>query len=334
MPYQKPDHPKSTQSRRRFRDWLPPDELPQSDYKYGALQGNQIRLLHLQPSEKKEDTIFCSLEVVSLDNLALEYIALSYTWGNDEPLSKIRIQLGSAPSGVSGQAHRTRQDGSGLRGAAERAHQALVKSFYIRSNLEHALREFRLEDKPLVLWCDAICINQSDNEEKSQQIQKMVKIYHRASEVAIWLGREEEDSHLAVPFIYDIQDSDRLDQLVTLGPQYNELTFPRNERKRRLSTTGNQADHATKNHSSLQGLSALMKLMQRSWFSRRWVVQELAVAKRPLMFCGGEVVEWEAFALALDRVRRDYDQIRVMIDLKRQPQFDVGHPEFECIHHG
>jgi hypothetical protein len=38
------------------------------------------------------------------------------------------------------------------------------------------------------LWIDAICIDQSDDEEKSEQIQLIKQIYDRAASLVIWLG--------------------------------------------------------------------------------------------------------------------------------------------------
>jgi hypothetical protein len=43
------------------------------------------------------------------------------------------------------------------------------------------------------LWIDAICINQSDNEEKSQQVRLMGEIYSKAEVVRVWLGPSTED---------------------------------------------------------------------------------------------------------------------------------------------
>lgn len=38
------------------------------------------------------------------------------------------------------------------------------------------------------MWVDAICINQKDEEEKSQQVRAMSEVYSRAVEVSAWLG--------------------------------------------------------------------------------------------------------------------------------------------------
>jgi hypothetical protein len=45
-----------------------------------------------------------------------------------------------------------------------------------------------------MLWADTICINQTDDQEKSLQVPLIAKIYGQAEEVLIWLGDEAEGS--------------------------------------------------------------------------------------------------------------------------------------------
>jgi len=40
--------------------------------------------------------------------------------------------------------------------------------------------------------------------------------------------------------------------------------------------------------------------MQRSWFSRRWVVQEIALAKKAKIYCGPDDIDWVEFAIAVE----------------------------------
>ncbi|KAF2445504.1 HET-domain-containing protein, partial [Karstenula rhodostoma CBS 690.94] len=62
----------------------------------------------------------------------------------------------------------------------------------IRKSLEDALRVFRYVDRPRVLWVDALCINQDDVEERSEQVAMMGSVYSYASGVLIWLGNDTE----------------------------------------------------------------------------------------------------------------------------------------------
>ena len=63
------------------------------------------------------------------------------------------------------------------------------KPLYSAVSLLH-LRDRSLER---ILWIDAICIDQKNDEERAQQIQLMAKIYSQASRVLVWLGEAADD---------------------------------------------------------------------------------------------------------------------------------------------
>lgn len=55
-------------------------------------------------------------------------------------------------------------------------------------NLHLALEHLVREREDLVIWIDAICINQSDDEEKAGKVLYMREIYAQAEETFVWLG--------------------------------------------------------------------------------------------------------------------------------------------------
>lgn len=126
----------------------------------------------------------------------------------------------------------------------------------------------RAEDR--ILWIDAICINQKDKEERSYQVSMMSLVYTRALQVCVWLGEDDENSQKAFKFIREdishLKDFDRL---------------------------CNDQRHAPK-------WRAFVGLMQRDWFSRRWVVQEIALAPTASVYCGTDELEWRELAIAVE----------------------------------
>jgi hypothetical protein len=120
------------------------------------LTGDIICLLTLQPG-LFNDPIHCQLEQVSL-SAGHSYEALSYAWGDAKDTSPMILD-------------RT--------------------LYYITKNLECALRYFRYKESLRVLWIDAICINQNDLDEKSEQVLIMGEIYSRATKVYAWLGEAD-----------------------------------------------------------------------------------------------------------------------------------------------
>jgi len=52
-----------------------------------------------------------------------------------------------------------------------------------------------------VLWIDTICISQNDLEERNQQVRFMNMIYHNARRVLVWLGKEADESDIAIDYL-------------------------------------------------------------------------------------------------------------------------------------
>ncbi|PMD17242.1 HET-domain-containing protein, partial [Hyaloscypha hepaticicola] len=143
-----------------------------SNSTYSALNQSkrEIRLLTLLCSDGFEDEIRCKLDVVSLDE-TLTYTALSYCWGNQSEQREILVN---------------------------------EKRVSVTKSLEIALRYARKDLQDIVLWVDAICINQDNLKEKSYQVGMMGSIYATATHVRIWLGESEDDSDVAMDFINNI----------------------------------------------------------------------------------------------------------------------------------
>lgn len=68
----------------------------------------------------------------------------------------------------------------------------------ITTNCRDALLQLRKRDEPVVIWVDSICVNQSDDAEKSNQISLMQDIYTWANTVYIWLGTGTAESDCAM----------------------------------------------------------------------------------------------------------------------------------------
>jgi Heterokaryon incompatibility protein (HET) len=208
-------------------------------YAYTPLKADEsMRVLIILP-DKESSEVTCILKP-RLKQEEYEYDALSYAWGVEKPTESIQILTQS-------------------------------RSFVIPviPNLKAALRQLRHPTRSVVLWVDAICINQKDKVEKSHQVPRMAEIYSEAVNVRVWLGKEEENkSERALKFIHRILDFENFDRLI--------------------------ADDRL-----VEDWAALLSLMKRPWFGRRWVVQEIALARRAFLHCGKDYVSWEDFADAM-----------------------------------
>ena len=142
--------------------------------------------------------------------------------------------------------------------------------FRVRSNLFAALKRLRLLDTPRPLWIDAICIDQENHEEKNAQVPKMPQIYNGAQNVCVWLGDEEAAQGSGLAFNY-------MDRILNLKD------FDRLVRDKRTP----------------EEWKALASVMKKPWFSRRWVIQEIALAKRATIYSGTNQIPWSDFAEAV-----------------------------------
>jgi hypothetical protein len=65
----------------------------------------------------------------------------------------------------------------------------LASKIRITASLHAALRYVRFSKGNRLIWADAVCINQDDQIEKTQQVRKMVWVYAMAKLVICFLGK-------------------------------------------------------------------------------------------------------------------------------------------------
>lgn len=148
------------------------------------------------------------------------------------------------------------------------------KQLRITKSAESALRHLRGDSAERILWIDSICINQSNVAERNQQVMKMGQIFSSAECVRIWLGPEADDSETALKLVQDATQD----------------TFSR----------GGYVQHIMANK---RGGMALTKLLQRPYWQRMWVFQEVVLARRATIHSGSHQADWGA--LLLDRISGD-----------------------------
>ncbi|EAA29120.1 HET-domain-containing protein [Neurospora crassa] len=135
----------------------------------------------------------------------------------------------------------------------------------VGENLYAALLHLRDPSIERTIWIDAICINQEDPEEKGHQVQYMAKIYAKATRVVVWLGEEAADSGQALENLRIAAD----------------VELP-------------------KRPSYMYDKVGILPLLQRSWFQRIWVLQEVGAARHILIKCGSAELDGFAFCSGLN----------------------------------
>jgi hypothetical protein len=192
-------------------------------YRYQRLRYNDsIRLLVIHPSPNSSDPITCTIQHARLSDASIEYEAVSYTWGDSIETQKIHFYNSA-------------------------------RKLLVRHNCHNALRQVRRKHRNRLLWIDAICINQTDLQERARQVRIMDQIFSKASCVLVIL--REPNANNGILF----------EELVAA----DEL----------LSRTG-RCDRERPSDAILQ---LLEDWFEDPWFTRVWILQEV---------CGKDFVEF------------------------------------------
>lgn len=259
----------------------------------------EIRLLHILPHDDGGQ-LALTLRTVSTAQYSIPaYRALSYAWGISQQTRSIR-----------------------LNGAL----------FCISPGLENALRSLRNakvhesngEFENMLLWIDAICINQGDIEERNQQVRKMDMIYALAKEAVIWLGDHIEPADYISDYEV-IADALKYDD----APQYLteiSLNFLKYLARNRSGgqmlyghlrgiwrpTYGDRPPFIARddwwtaedmvNGQFIMIAKHLHRLFHRAWFTRLWVVQEVELSPSAVVLWGSYIFDLTVLQQAADVV--------------------------------
>ena len=159
------------------------------------------------------------------------------------------------------------------------SHEILVDGcrFPITTSLHELLHARSSFWRERLLWVDYICIKQGNSSEKAQQIPLMREIYHRASRTVVWLG-DPYDAPLATAMLHDVVKSIQ-------SPNYSTIAFY------------DYYYHQTNRPRWI----ALVKLFRHPYFSRVWVCQEIAVAKKLQLYHAGRYISWDTLIQAMSK---------------------------------
>ncbi|RYP72136.1 hypothetical protein DL771_004370 [Monosporascus sp. 5C6A] len=207
---------------------------------YTPLPEGSVRLLRLLPRSDEHSRIECQLIACSLLNSGSNhpYEALSYRWGPEKDQKPVYVNN---------------------------------CELSVRANLHAALSHLQDRFIERIIWIDAICINQEDNDEKGHQVQSMAKIYAKASRVIVWLGQAAGGSDQALEVIRKAAED-----------QHRECAIDKFNQQ------------------------AVLTLLKREWFQRIWVLQEVAAARHVLIKCGPTEIDGYAFCSGLNALNLSY----------------------------
>lgn len=144
---------------------------------------------------------------------------------------------------------------------------------HVTATVDTILRRLRNRTRPTYLWIDQICIDQTNLDDKSSQVQLMGTIYARARNTIAWLG--DESDHGALRALQGLSEATMGRDEDLLEDELEYLRHPLNEEK--------------------DSFDNLLNLSNRPWFQRTWIVQEAILSRSLFLMIGLDTVYWDDF---------------------------------------
>lgn len=275
-------------------------EEPLPAFSFKPLSKGEIRFIDLHPGEP-EDPITLSINNGPFG--AIKFTAISYCWGSDEKPCRVRCGHGTS----------TRDSEAISFAVAPKATGVLP----VTRNLHNLLVALRDKEFYHTLWIDSLCINQEDLDEKTEQVKQMHLIYDNAMSTVVYLGEPDKETSFAMmgaKFLATVKDRgkdqvpEHLPDLRGWGPWMPE-------------------DY-------VDMWIAFTNLLDRQWFKRVWVIQEIILSRAVLVQIGRLKLQWSIiidactsvvkfnlydldhmrqrcfFVLALEERRKGYNEVR------------------------
>jgi len=143
----------------------------------------------------------------------------------------------------------------------------------VTPNLHGALRRLRHAGRDI--WVDSLCINQKDDIEKGAQVRLMGRIYRQADYVISWLGEGGDGIDVALKFLEMLKD-----ELLKNSEMASRMFKANGEPFKTL-------------------WDAVGQLFRHPYWTRVWIVQEVLLARNPVLCSGAESCAWDVLQLLL-----------------------------------
>ncbi|KAH7085500.1 heterokaryon incompatibility protein-domain-containing protein [Paraphoma chrysanthemicola] len=211
-----------------------------------------IRLLKITEGRLGQ-RVTCTLTIWPLEE-APPYTAISYTWGDLKNLATIFI------------------DG---------------KPKVVRQNCEYVLHQAWGVNADDLYWVDALCIDQSLKEEKNHQVAMMGDLYRNAARVLACVGDHSGDSEFLMR-ILETHKAYFTRGKGTVFPNIHKIPYRWTGRSTSFETFSSFRDVLVRVdlfNDRGRISRAYIQLLQRPYFSRVWILQELYLGGGKIEIC-------------------------------------------------
>ncbi|KIW12144.1 hypothetical protein PV08_09419 [Exophiala spinifera] len=270
------------------------------------ISSDRFRLLTANLNEKTGRLSF-KTEVHSLaGNLVPPYVPISYTWFGPPTPDDTTVDSadGVIPQSFPDQVIVDDTSVDVTRNLANALRRVVQREWPLRAKQLGLKRRLRL-------WCDYLCIDQTNSTEKGEQVQNMTKIFGSASKVVAWLGTPPDDE----------EASCAMQLLSRLTATYKENV---------ASGKGWAADIYKKHHDiwpshsdwSLKAWRGLEALFKARYWSRGWMLQEITAENGTTFLWGDHHFGTDEFSMV----------VTMITELQNFPQFtDIIQIDRFCV---
>jgi len=270
----------------------------------------EFRLLEVQAARTLEEPVECRLITARLTE-DVDFIALSSLYGDREEIDRICLSGRSVavPKHLVSALKHIRAvffptvSKRYQRKPARKPHGA---PRWLRQLFGISSQKFEDESpRSLRIWMDLLCVNQRDEAEKSKQRTDMKAIYRSAELVVGWLGDKHPHTDVAMATLAEIEDA----MPAKWGDPGDREKHP---------------DDYAPTHRWAAGIAHIWTdapkgmipfqmphwigcndFMERPYFQRRWILEEIAMAKYPTFLIGDNIVPWKQ-VLRLNRMMEEF----------------------------
>lgn len=263
---------------------------------FTTLRASEFRLLVVQPSSHDPGALLCSLRHVPLDkHLVPGYIALSYTWQETDEFSYTSIARPGASA-------RVELGGCAVSDPAKLPW--IVRAAYEYQYASQSAEQRAAGDAIFVFWIDALCIDQSNADERGEQVERMAEIYSYSSMVLIVLGEQLDYEH----------SSESLNLQSAMFFETLEERAQREEARMRRN---------------------VLILLKHPYWRRAWIMQEIVNAPAAIMSIGRSVTSLPELLYMVERILSSDDVNVIGLSNRRQTVMDaieqvLAMNEFRC----
>jgi len=133
----------------------------------------------------------------------------------------------------------------------------------------------------------------------------MTSIYRQAKEVVAWLGPESTNGTNALKIVLDgpeLESDGRIIEIFEIARTASTAAISRHDVDIEMEASISSRENLLLLNESHQGLARLSPIFSLPYWTRVWVIQEIAVATSVRLVCGNVTTSWETFCHIVDEL--------------------------------